>query len=761
MKENLSRTGAALLTVVALAGCGGADTPTAQSPATHSLTQSNIPDSPAPPDYSSSSLYSGPGPRPGPAILYAAAPRAPQLENTGIWKAHPILVSGASAYRRGEYLYQDYLYDDRGAKFLPELLDTRFRKEFSSRSAGTYSYPDDPVYANNAADIVELRIKPQSNYTAFRVTMNTLLDPEKVAFSVAIGSSWESRAFPFGANVKAPAQYFLTVHGSVAVLTDAASGAVISPAPTVTIDMLRRQFEVAVPTAAWNPGRNVVRIAAGAGLWDAANNRYLLPTALSSTTRPGGAGIALTPSAFFNVAFRFNETAVTLLGPALGEINWREQAQAKALAAGDIKEFYANVDFDKLADKVDDDLAGQPQGVPISGPINRIFASSVETAQGVDFSVLCGTVAGCKGEYRGQLQPYSLYIPTRAAPESGYGLTLLLHSLAANHNQYFKTDNQVKLGERGQGHLVATPMARGPDGWYVEDAEADVFEMWADVARHYPLNAAMSSISGYSMGGYGTFMFATRYPDLFAKAHVVAAGPSLGNWVPPAEPLSGDATNTYNMLPALRHVPLLVWTQALDEGLSQFAVHKTADRLEELQYRHRVDTFPVAEHLTLYIHDSYAESAAFLGDALVNRDPAHVSYVTNPVMNFPARSLVANHAYWVSNLAVRDTSVTARGSVEARSHAFGEGDPLASAPQAGAGIIFGQLALQAYVSRFMTWGLPPVTPVADRLDLVARNVSTISVNMQRARLSCNAALVVDTDGPVTVSLDGCNRSVQF
>src|SRR4051812_18628399 len=55
------------------------------------------------------------GARPGPDLLYAPAPAAPQLENKGVWKASPILVSGATAYRSGEFLYQDYLYDDHGA----------------------------------------------------------------------------------------------------------------------------------------------------------------------------------------------------------------------------------------------------------------------------------------------------------------------------------------------------------------------------------------------------------------------------------------------------------------------------------------------------------------------------------------------------------------------------------------------------------------------------------------------------------------------
>src|SRR5689334_13311077 len=55
------------------------------------------------------------GARPGPDLLYSAPPTAPQLENTGPWKAEPILVSGAEAYRSGEFLYQDFLYDDHGA----------------------------------------------------------------------------------------------------------------------------------------------------------------------------------------------------------------------------------------------------------------------------------------------------------------------------------------------------------------------------------------------------------------------------------------------------------------------------------------------------------------------------------------------------------------------------------------------------------------------------------------------------------------------
>jgi pimeloyl-ACP methyl ester carboxylesterase len=760
--KTISRFTGSVVTAGMLAACGGStQAPQVRAVAFLAAATNSQSANDGVPDHRAQSLYQGPGPRPGPAILYADAPRAAQLENTGIWQAPPILVSGASAYRRGEFLYQDYLYDDRGAQLLPEPLDPHLKKELFARGAGTVSYPSDPVYANNAADIVELRIRRQANSTAFRLTVNSLLDPEKLAFSIAIGNSTDSRSFPFGANVKAPAEYFLTVHGTQAVLTDAQTGSAILPAPTVSVDLLRRQFQVDVPAAAWNPGRNVVRIAAGAGLWDAAKGRYLAPALASSSTTPGGAGLALNPAAFFNVAFRFNESSDGALGPALGDSNWRERAQAAALAAGDIRPFYANVDFAKLADKIDDELSGQPQGVPLTGTINRIFASKVESKQGVDFSVPCGTQLSCKGEYLGQLQPYSLYLPVKPAPITGYGLSLLLHSLAANHNQYAGTSNQTLLGERGQGHLVATSLGRGPDGWFIEDTEADVFEMWADIARHYPLNASLATVSGYSMGGYGTFMFATRYPDLFGAAHASAAGPSFGYWFPPADPASGDATNMANMLPSLRHLPLMVWTQQLDEGLSSFGAHATQQRLADLGYRHRVDTFPAAEHLTLYLHDNYQDSAAFLGDAVAQRDPAHITFVANPAMDFASRQLISDHAYWVSEIGVRDLTTTPRGTVDVTSRAFGTVDPVASPLQTTLGILLGKLGAQAYVSQFMTWGQPALAPVADKLEIRVRNVAAFKVNMQRAKLSCNAILSVDTDGPVTIALDGCNRSVQY
>ena len=261
----------------------------------------------------------GSAPRPGPQVLYEPLAQSPQLENAprSGWHAAPILVSGASAYRKGEFVYQGYVYDDHGAKEVTDPTNPMISPggdpsggDTFSEPDGTYTYPTGPGYDENAANLIELRVRPKAKATAFRIGLNTLEDPSLVATALAIGGKpGETHPFPFGANVSAPAQYFLTVHGETATLTDAASGAAVAgPAPSVSVDLARRQITVEVPHSEWNPGTSTVRLAAGVGLWNAARNSYLLPGAVASATQPGGAGATTAPPAFFDVAFRFNIT---------------------------------------------------------------------------------------------------------------------------------------------------------------------------------------------------------------------------------------------------------------------------------------------------------------------------------------------------------------------------------------------------------------------------------------------------------------------
>jgi hypothetical protein len=716
----------------------------------------------------------GSAPRPGPALLYQRPARAPQLENEpgSIWHAPPIMVSGASAYRKGEFVYQGYLYDDHGAKGVLDPTNPMISPggnasggDTFSEPDGTYTYPTAPGYEENAANLIELRVKPLAQATALRLTLNTLVNPDLVASAIAIGGvPGVTHPFPFGANVRAPAQYFLTVHGTTAVLTDAATVAVLpGPAPSVSVDLLRRQITVLVPHATWNPGSATVRLAAGVGLWNASAGAYLLPGAVASSTAPGGAGPNPSPPAFFDLGFRFNAQepvpgtpgAATAANPAW----WRESAQAQALASGDVSAFHAEVDFSKLRARVSDDMPGGPTGVPQSGVFDRILASHFAPGQGADYATGgCGSSTACIGEMRGQLLPYAIYVPAGSPPSGGYGLTLLLHSLSANYNQFAGSRNQAQFAARGPGSIVITPSGRGPDGWYYDHAGADTFEVWADVAARYHLDPSFTDIAGYSMGGYGTYKFASQFPDLFAKAQPTVGPPGLGVWVPPAEPQPGGARSlTQRMLGSVRNVPLLIWNETTDELVPIIGVLEQVGALDALGYRYEFDQFQAGDHLTLALNDEYAPAAAFLGTDAVQPNPAHVTYVYNPTMDFPADGTAAGHAYWVYGVTLAEAGGAAPlGSVDVRSHGFGVGDPTPSATGHGAGVLSGgQIPAIPYTSQFRTWEAGSPQPAQDALDITARNVSRVSVDAARARVDCSATLSVSTDVPIRVTLADC------
>lgn len=709
---------------------------------------------PRPNDLASSLPQVASGARPGPDVLYADAPRAPQLENVRGWKADPILVSGAQSYRAGEWVYQDFLLDDHGATGgYDRGTPYGTSAHLYSPTGGTFTYPKDPVYANNAADLVEYRLRPTKKATLFRVTLNTLQDPERSAFTIALGAPDAATAtWPHGAGVSSPAELFLTWHGRTAELRTAAGREL--PAPAVHVDQERRQVELSVATSVWNPGVGTVRTTIGVGLWDPAGGRYLAPQpGPASQTSPGGG----TPDgvAIVNVGPRFDEPLPEFAGFTMGDTAalgaakapwWRERQQSQQLTLGDVSPFVADVDFGKLARRTRDD-----SGVPTTGSIDRIFPSRFVFGQGIDPTKVCRSIsagidvgAACIGSSVGQLQPYNLYVPDKPIPRGGFPLTLLLHSLSANYNQYAGSRNQSQIGDQGAGSLVLTPAGRGPDGFYAGVAEADTFEAWNDVARQYRLDGNAATVTGYSMGGFGTYRLLARWPDLFSRGWSVVGTPGSAN----------------DQLASLRNTPVLNWVAAGDELVNVASSERMQRDLTAAGLRYRHLLFPTADHLTLAGNDEYGDGAAWLAGARVDRDPAHVSYVVDPREDSPSVG-AADHAYWLSGITLRDPQASATGSIDVRSLAAGRGDAPVLPVATSAGVVTGGQQPMAYVERAQSWGDAPAEPAADRLVISAVNVRTVTVDVRRAGITCATGLSVTTDGPLTVQLAGCGRVERF
>jgi len=670
-------------------------------------------------------------PAPGPAILHAPLASAPQLENGRGWTAAALMVSGADAYARGEYLYQDYVYDSFGANTtdgplppdpVPAASDSTF-----GGPTGDVVYPTDAkTYAFDAADLLEFRARPVAGGIAYRITLNTMLARDVAGVAIGIDAD---RNASTGTNEWGYGIGSLGDLGLEHVLVSWGPGAEVDhhTVPS-TVDVRRNQIEFVAPLAA---GRATWRHYVAIGLFDKAAKNFKAIGDEPSDTMPGGAHSTDAPPVF-NIAFRFDEPmgSVGETGSrSAGYGSFREHAQATALAARDIAAFHADVSFAKLRDRVSE------SHVPTSGSMDRLYASHLDLGEGAQ---------GTRPMLLGKIQPYAAYVPTTYRPGHAAPLHLLMHSLAACYNQYatFAPNILQQLGEE-RGAFVITPAGRGPDGWYHHEAEVDVFEAWADLASRYAIDARRVTVGGYSMGGYGTYKMGAQYPDLFAKAFAIV-GPADENIT--GGPTGGrvdDEQNTMDILENLRNLPLLMWNGGVDELVPVAGVLQFEQRLVDLGYRHELDLFPTSDHFLLSVVDEWAPGKTFLGDATIDPSPSHVTYRAVPAMDVPALGLVHDHAFWISNVRVAEGAPS--GIVDARSLIRGEGAPVVH------GLTGAGTDPLPHVKRGVTWE-PTVTAKRNAIEVTAEGVSGVTVWVERAGVDAAKPFELSVTSPTPVSV---------
>jgi hypothetical protein len=140
-----------------------------------------------------------------------------------------------------------------------------------------------------------------------------------------------------------------------------------------------------------------------------------------------------------------------------------------------------------------------------------------------------------------------------------------------------------------------------------------------------------------------------------------------------------------------------MWNTLGDELVGPELYGPTANKLGSLGYRYESDIYqPCAStlcsplfpnHTELANNDQFAPAAAFLDTAMVDRNPAHVTFVVDPGRDSPQYGVTADHAYWLGGLTVRQSG--SEGQIDAISHGFGVGDPSPSGVQPGTGTLTG------------------------------------------------------------------------
>ena len=707
------------------------------------------------------------GERPGPPLLYERPPPAPELSNQAPFRAKPLLVSGTDAYRDGEYLYQDYLFDDRGADTLEGSAGQRDSNANFSPTSGNVFYPTADRFAQNAADLVEFRVKPTPSAIVYRVTLNTVKERDAAIVGIGIDtdrSGGASVAWPGGAGVSSPGlDRFVTAWGTGGRVyrRNPSTGELVADAALsddqVTINRRTNQMTIRVPRSEMNPGGTTWRYAAGAGLRSAANGFKQVRQGPATATEPGSGDPTEGAPGVFNLAFRFDEPLSSKPNPRYGQNvglgNWFETKQsarlkrASPLSTPSTAGFHADVDFRRLGDGDDAGLHSPRQNQA------RIMSSSLDVQEGFQDRF---------PSYGGRLQPYLLRVPKTSTPARPRGLTFSLHSLGATYTQYavFSPKQLEQFGDE-RANLVATPLGRGANGWYMNEGEADFFEVWRDVARNFPLDSERVALTGYSMGGYGTYRLGVLYPDLFGKAFTTVGPPARGGWVPPAPPNDPETgrftqdTNSNRLLENARWIPFMNWVALMDDLVPYAGPRAQQRRFDRLGLRSQLWTFP-GEHFTLAILDEWEAAKDFLGRSEVKRDPSRVDYALMPATARGDLGLVHDHAYWISDLSARNRSGDpgtnpARAEIDVISRAFGQSASPRTAPVVSAGD--GRPAPSTVEGT--RWTGIPSQRRENFLSVQLQNMARATIDGARARVTAARRLRVriDSDGDGALRLN--------
>lgn len=187
----------------------------------------------------------------------------------------------------------------------------------------------------------------------------------------------------------------------------------------------------------------------------------------------------------------------------------------------------------------------------------------------------------------GLVMPYRLFVPPGYAPQKKYPLLVYLHGRGQrgtdngprlfNSSGLFKGSRSIvgpnmqrlfpclvlvpqcsdktvnEEWARWVGNTPETPfVGLGPDGSYVQAAEPSdsgraVLELIDALMREYSVDAGRVYLTGVSMGGFGTWEYLARRPELFA-----AAVPMAGYSDP-------------SQVGRIKHIPLWIFHGGADE----------------------------------------------------------------------------------------------------------------------------------------------------------------------------------------------------
>ena len=696
----------------------------------------------------------------------------------GDWVGRASRYGGTAVVSAGEYVYQDHIFDARGADdgrdasrlertdALEEALPQSYRidalaqadpaGEFGVPVPEDYSYDDtygDATSHQDAADLAELRLAVSGDSLALLARTTTMPSDDATALLVLADTVADSPEYevPFNSGLitsVADVAFFIS-NGRVlrADLATGEIGAVAGSLAAANSAGWTNALEAALPLGVVTGESGTLSLAVASGRPSGSSDGFA-PIDLETANDQPHANVA-------NVAFRFDEPVRI----------WFEREQALALHSRSIDPFFTSIDTAELS-------SGNSQSfVPGPGYHDRIFIS--DPATGVPR----------EGGRDGVFQHYGVYLPA-SYDGTPAPLQWWLHWRGGNaHTGASVVPKVFKQFGEDRDSIVVSPSGRGTSTWYVGRGHVDVRQVWSDVFDTFAIDRDRVYVTGHSMGGWGSYLLTLLYPDRFAAAAPVAGPVTQGAWTgadfegceeyqfEDYSPCFISANEsrprdqfTRKLLENARHVPYAILHGTSDELVPYSGVFRQSERLTELGYRHRLYTYPGYEHYTHPIADQWAEAASYLHSFTRPENPAQVTYkrdmpferATEEVQSGGATlNFDFDSAYWMSGLTPVDMQ-TGVASFDGRSLAISD-EPYVAVPDTGAPTAPGQTG--PYVITGLQWLTDPTDSApaaANGFDITLTGSSAVTLDVARMALDETQQLdgLVSTEHPLDLGLAG-------
>ncbi len=706
----------------------------------------------------------------------AGSPQAALLEETtitppaaSIWPFDTAIpkISGSGRYAHGAFYWADFLYDANGAQGQSQY-------NTGTPSGGGLMYPgtrpngsgQDDKYDGNAADIFAIGIGADSNRSYWRVDWLTFVDPG--AAIVAFGLDYDNNTATGtdGQQDDWPGVPRIRTAGIDAVLLISNAGVFLADSngtrrlgSTFIVDSSQSMI-AHVPVSELPALSGIWKIYALSGVHDGSG--------AFMDDMPAFQGRATDPPVF-NAAFRDYDDELLLNN------FWMNATQAQDLAGGDVGKFAIALEWDKLG-------TTEPEPRRVGAYSARWYVSSLDK----EYFGRGGQWTGADSQGQNinhfdQIQPYGMYVPSDYDYDNPQPttFTLLLHSFTQNYNQYSATVPNFleETCETLRKSICLTTLGRGQAGGYINEAELDLWESAADIARDHFIDSERVYTSGYSMGANGSIRLLIKYPHVFAGGVVLAGSQS-------SEEGASSALGNVSGCFGEQQLRNILWNGyyhahgSLDQLIPFNEARDTIDTIKSLGYRFTFDHYVAEDHVAWTLKDigypAFRHATEWLRDTAPQTrkaNPGEIRYLFTPKDQHPEFNLGSYGAWWISGLQVADASdspIAAQcadfgGRVTATSRAIPEQPytPVFTGPTpAVLGPPPHDTGETAHNTEAQAWTLGSAPAAEPVLDLLLENVGRINVDMAAAALATGASTInIGSDSSFTLVLQGLDDGV--